>query len=344
MWNEHTALMAFGTTMWGINRAAYTLGYWGYTNPYYTTTYPVGGDVVLDYSQPLYVEAAPVDSGGAVAVDAPPPTTADAQPGIAEFDQARQAFYDGDYDLAMEWTNKSLASLPNDPIVHEFRALILFAQGKYPEAAATLNSVLAVGPGWDWTTLSSLYPSVDVYTEQLRALEAYQKQNPDAADGHFVLAYHYMTAGHNEAATRQLKQVVKLMPQDRVAKELLAMIAGPEDLPDSVAQAMPATSDEEGPAVAPADLVGQWSASPGADKSFQLKLDDSGSFTWTYTEGGKPQTVKGVYAVDGNVLALELDAGGQMLAQVTPPDQDKFQFQILGGPPTDPGLTFERAT
>jgi tetratricopeptide (TPR) repeat protein len=344
MWDDHTALMVFGTTMWGINRAAYTLGYWGYTNPYYTTAYPIGGDVVLDYSQPIYVTAAPADTSGAVAADSASATTQPAQPGIAEFDEARQAFYDGDYDKAMEWTNRSLASLPNDPIIHEFRALILFAQGKYQEAAATLNSVLAVGPGWDWTTLISLYPNVDVYTKQLRALEAYQRQNPNAADAHFVLAYHYLTAGHNEAAARQLKQVVKLMPQDRVANELLAMVADPEDLPDSVAQAPPTSTDEEGPAVAPADLIGQWSASSAADTSFQLSLDANGSFTWTYMEGGKPQTVKGVYAIDGNVLALELDSGGQMLAQVTPPDQNKFRFQVLGGPASDPGLTFERAT
>jgi hypothetical protein len=31
--------------------------------------------------------------------------------------------------------------------------------------------VLSVGPGWDWTTLIGLYPSIDVYTTQLRALE-----------------------------------------------------------------------------------------------------------------------------------------------------------------------------
>ena len=30
MWSDHTALMAFGTTMWGLNRLAYGFGYWGY--------------------------------------------------------------------------------------------------------------------------------------------------------------------------------------------------------------------------------------------------------------------------------------------------------------------------
>ena len=70
----------------------------------------------------------------------------------------------------------------------------MFAQGKYKEAAAGLYSVLSVGPGWDWTTMCSLYPNVEVYTKQLRALEAAVKQNPQANDARFVLAYHYLTA------------------------------------------------------------------------------------------------------------------------------------------------------
>lgn len=351
MWDDHTALMAFGTTMWGINRAAYAMGYWGYTNPYYTTAYPVGGDVALDYSQPVMYESAPMDTGVAVASDqttaapaAVASTEAAPQPGIAEFDQARQAFYDGNYDKAMELTNQSLVSFPKDPIVHEFRALVLFAQGKYQEAAATLNSVLAAGPGWDWTTLSSLYPSVDVYTKQLRALEDYQKKNTDAGYAHFVLAYHYLTAGHNDAAARQLKEVLQAVPQDQVAKELLAMVAGPGDLPAGTSPPAQESPAGETPQIAQSDLVGQWSAQGAKDTKFQLVLDEKGNFSWTFTDGDKPQTVKGVYAVDGNVLALDLDTGGQMVAQVTPPEQGQFKFQVLGAPAGDPGLTFAKPT
>ena len=69
--------------------------------------------------------------------------------------------------------NDALAKVPNDSDIHEFRALCLFALGRYDEAAATLYAVLSVGPGWDWTTLIGLYPDVSVYTAQLRALESY---------------------------------------------------------------------------------------------------------------------------------------------------------------------------
>ena len=66
--------------------------------------------------------------------------------------------------------------MPNDTVLHEFRGLVLFALGRYKEAAAADYAVLSAGPGWDWTTLSGLYPNVEVYTEQLRALEQYQNR------------------------------------------------------------------------------------------------------------------------------------------------------------------------
>jgi hypothetical protein len=39
------------------------------------------------------------------------------------------------------------------------RSLVQFAKGKYKEATAELYGVLAVGPGWEWTTLGSLHSS-----------------------------------------------------------------------------------------------------------------------------------------------------------------------------------------
>ena len=44
-------------------------------------------------------------------------------------------------------------------------------------------AVLTAGPGWNWSTLVGLYPDVDTYTNQLRALEAYVRSNPSSASG-----------------------------------------------------------------------------------------------------------------------------------------------------------------
>lgn len=336
MWEEHTALAAFGVTMWGLNAAAYGFGYWGYENPYYTESYPVDSGVVLDYSQPLTVEA--VDPAAATATEQPAVAEA---PGMADFDAARQAFQTGDYAAALASTNKALSHMPSDPIIHEFRALVLFAQGKYHDAAAGLYSVLSTGPGWDWTTLSSLYPSVDTYTKQLRALETHVKQNPNADDARFVLAYHYLSCGSKDVAAGQYKQLYAKNQQDMLVKQLLLMTGGPDAIGAQI-PAEPAATPTAGTQIDGAQLVGTWTAASKAGAKFNLQLTQDGSFTWTFSEKGKQQAVKGVYAIDGNVLAMEPETGGTMLAELSPPRDSSFGFQVLGAPPGDPGLTFKK--
>ena len=81
------------------------------------------------------------------------------------------------------WAEHNLdAEAPGDGALHEYRALVLFALGKFSEAAGVLNPVLAGGPGWDWTTMISLYPGQETYMNQLAALESYANSKHDAAD------------------------------------------------------------------------------------------------------------------------------------------------------------------
>ncbi len=182
-----------------------------------------------DYSQPIVIYSEPASSGRAREPSRRPKQPA-LPPGVSQealdqFEQARAAFGQGDYKQALELANQALKSMPSDATLHEFRALCLFALGQYREAAATLNAVLAVGPGWDWTTLASLYPDVEVYTAQLRKLEEYVKANPAASDARFVLAYHYLTAGHTEAAaTATGAMSSRPVPNDAVAKQLYDML------------------------------------------------------------------------------------------------------------------------
>ena len=125
--------------------------------------------------------------------------------------------------------------LPNDATLHEFRALVLFAAGKYDLAAGPLYAVLSVGPGWDWTTMAGLYPNIDVYTAQLRKLEAFVTANPNSTSGRFVLAYHYLTQGHTDDAVVQLKEVVALAPQDTLSAQLVRQFSKPGTEPETPA-------------------------------------------------------------------------------------------------------------
>jgi tetratricopeptide (TPR) repeat protein len=211
---------------------------YSYSNPFWATGSVVTSSA-LDYSQPVQVpvvdnasyasQASYAPTEGDTTADTAVADSQDAQPAKAEvppeatehFDQAREAFKQEDYDRALKEVEQAIELLPKDTTLHEFRALVLFAQGKYKDAAAGIYAVLAVGPGWNWQTLSGLYANPDTYTKQLRALESYVRNNPQATDGHFLLAYQYLVIGSVPEAVTQLKDFEKLVPTDQLVPELV---------------------------------------------------------------------------------------------------------------------------
>src|SRR5262249_54147736 len=148
----------------------------------------------------------------------------------------------------------------------------------------------------------------------------------------FLLAYHYLILGHQEYAVKNLTAVNELLPNDTVTTQLLQMLGKlppPKDIPPESDIKIDLTK-----------LTGTWIATRGK-ATFQMTLDKDKAFTWTYQEGKKKEEVKGAFAVNGNVLAMEPDAGGIMLAEITEPKDGMFVFRTVGGPKGDPGLTFK---
>ncbi|TXI87392.1 MAG: tetratricopeptide repeat protein [Cupriavidus sp.] len=336
-WDEHPGWMAFGMTSWGLNRMAWGFGLGAYSNPYYVApaTTPV-----YNYSQPIVQQPVANTNSTQTASTANPPGAGEA--GTTSLDQARNDFYAGNYPSALDNVNAALKDAPTDAAIHEFRALILFAMGRYNEAASTIHPVLAVGPGWDWATLVGLYPAVDVYTDQLRNLETYTKSNPNAADAYFLLAYHYLTCDHKEAAHKTFQKVVQLQPKDAVAAQYAKLTATEPPAAEKTTPQPPAVADiPADKQVVDKDLIGTWKASGGNGTTFSLDLNDAGEFVWAFTQGKNTQTVKGVYAIDNNKLAMEPDSGGTMLADLTKKSMG-FHFDMEGAPAGDPGLDFSK--
>ena len=335
---------------------------WGYgatySNPYYDS-----GSSGYDYSQPVvvqnYVTSDTSAAGGttslpgvaetAAAPVAPPAPSppAENQQAMAYFDEGMAAFKAGNFDNALAKQDAALKLMPSDPVLHEVRALSLFALGQYKEAAATLNALLASAPGMDWTSMSSLWGNVDDYTAKLRSLEAHIKANPTDAAAAFVLAYHYLVIGQTESATKALQHVVKLQPSDATAKRMLSMLVPPEATPDVTATAAapaataPAATDAkpEGPAT---DLVGTWTAS-GGDVAITLTIDDESRYVWQATPKGKPAIeLKGNLIASSDAIVLENEEHGSMIGRVTSGGPDKFTFTLRGMPASEPGLAFTR--
>ena len=312
----------------------YNSGYVGYSNPYYNNSYGSYGN--YSYSQPIPVaNPAVVVSGSVSSCD-------------QSLDSAAEAFKQNNYDAALDTINKGIVQCPTDAVLHEFRALVLFAKGDYQQAAATIHSVLAVGSGWNWTTLSGLYSGVPVYTGQLRALEAFSRANPQDAAAHFLLAYHYMVDGYPEAASRQLKQV----PNDRVAADVLALISKPapgqsaaiadQPLPQSPLDGAPTATAA---AVTPIDasmIPGTWKAARDDGSQFELTLSKDSTFNWKFSLKGKVEEFGGKYKFENNALALERKDGGILIAGLVADGTQKFNFKLLGAPKEDPGLDFSK--
>ena len=321
---------------WGMTGVAVGFGLASYSNPFYGAGGGGGGGSGYDYSQPIpYQQSDPQQQTAATgAAQAPTPN----QEALSTFDQAREAFSTGDYKKALDLTNQTLKKMPQDAVVHEFRGLTLFALQQYKDAAATEYAVLSAGPGWDWTTMSGLYGNVADYTTQLRALESYVEKNPKSADGHFLLAYHYLTAGHADAARSQLTEVDQLTPNDRLVRQLLGM-SKPADDAGAPPAAEPPVDDEK--SIKAEQLVGTWTAAGSGGSKFVMTLGADESFSWKYTAGKKTDEMKGKFSVEGNNLALQVDNGSALVADVEL-NGNQLKFQVAGGDPNDPPLMFKK--
>ena len=324
--------LGWGLWNWPYGSALYDYGYMPYSNAYYGPSTIVAGP--YDYAQPIDPTLSP------------PPTNAATDEALALFGSARDAFKQGSFESALQLANEALAKTPNDTALHEFRALCLFALGRYDEAATTLYAVLSVGPGWDWSTLIGLYPGIDPYTTQLRALESDCVAHPQSAAARFVLAYHYLSEGHLDAAAAVLRQVIALKPDDTISANLLRQIEAAKAGGGAAASPAPATAPTPAPAnttpPAGATIHGTWTAHPAPDTSITLTIRPDGTFQWQVDQKGKPQQFSGTSTFGGGVLTLAQDKGPVLVGRVSWKDPTHMTFRIAGGPPDDPGLSFSR--
>jgi hypothetical protein len=73
-----------------------------------------------------------------------------------------------------------------------------------------------------------LYGNEKAYTDHLRALEEFVKANPKAGYGHFLLAYQYLVLGNKDAAVKELQEVTKVQPEDKLSAGLVKVLTQPK--------------------------------------------------------------------------------------------------------------------
>jgi tetratricopeptide (TPR) repeat protein len=223
--------------------------------------------------------------------------------------------------------------------LHEYRALVFFALGKYSEAAGVLNSVLASGPGWSWDTMTGFYNGSDTYNEQFRKLETYSRNSPDKADARFLLGYHYMVCGYMDKAHEQFAKACELQPADSISRQLRDLTGN--SIPDGEQTDDDAAPTPERPAPVPSEkLVGTWVSDRGQDGKVTFTMTEAGDYTWSYMNGADSNEMKGTYGLnDKGLLVLNSD-DSQLVSAVEMKEDGKLQFNLIGAPDGDPGLVF----
>jgi len=354
---------------WGLNSLSSSWMYSSYANPYIT---PATQTVYIQQQQPIVILAdgtseAPVTQQVA-AYDYSKPidtTSAPPEPTVAEsaqkvFESARDAFKQNDFGRALTLADQALEQLQSDPVLHEFRALCLFALKRYDEAAAVNYAVLSAGPSWDWATMINLYSGIDVYTTQLRDLESYVNLKPDSAPALFQLAYLYLSQGSKEAAGKHFAAVAKLQPSDtlsaqmaktldpsperqEVQKTMTAENIPPQPSPTPGADGQPASGDAQqaAPPLPPTKFVGTWTASPDPKVRITLVIKEDGQFSWAVTQEGRTQTIQGQAGYSDDVLILGQQDGPPLAGKITFDETKKeFSFKPPGAPSDAAGLNF----
>jgi hypothetical protein len=328
--------------------ALYVLRYLPFSNPYASASTTGAAPAGFDYSHPIdTLSAAPEQSINAE--------------GLARFVSARDWFRAGNAVVALEQAERAIELLPDDASLHEFRALCLFALGRFEEAATSLYAALSAGPGWDWPTLIRLYPNMNVYMNHLQALAAYTAANNQSAASRFVLAYHYLTQGHRDAALKRFKEVVALKPNDRLSAWFVGQLeTGAESQPGAAitTAAEPAkppqptepnatqptntTTSAGTPLPEGATISGTWTAHPTADTSVTLTIQEAGKFTWHVSAKGKDRDFTGAAGFGGGILTLIPDKLPPIVGWVSWTDAKHMTFRVIGAAPDSHGLAFSR--
>jgi tetratricopeptide (TPR) repeat protein len=334
--NHHHHPVAIGVGIWGawsVGTRIYSSGYYSYSNPYYVESTVVEQVPAVNYSVPID----------------PSLTTNDSGQGMSEFDIAIAEFKNGNFPKALELTNIALKAIPNDPAIHEFRALVLFSMGNYTESASAIYSLLSVGPGWDWKTMSSLYSETAIYTQQLRALENYCRENKKDPASRFLLAYHYITCGHIDYAVKELRVVLSITPDDQLAKKLIATFEPEKEAPQNDKPPAPQVVGESSlgsaaskPSIKKEAIVGSWTSDRGTQGKITLTLNPDGNYVWKYKNQNVSDSFKGTYTMGGNILTLVDSKGNPMVANITQSAPNQFNFKLTASGANDPGLDFKK--
>ena len=222
----------------------YSLNWWPGCYDYAICT----GDTYADYvcAMAPYGEATSANAASAndapAEAAAPPAVNQDAAASTSQFyEQALSAFRQGSYRDATRLALHAAVDEPKNPSVHLLLLLGMFASGEYRGAAIEAHTVAMLGKTPDWPTLYAVYGNVDPYTEHLRALEKYRRQESEGAGRTFPVGLPVYDGRPSGRGPARALEALKLTPRDRLTAQLLVSQGGkvPDDIAKQLAELPP---------------------------------------------------------------------------------------------------------
>jgi hypothetical protein len=178
-------------------------------------------------------------------------------------------------------------------------------------------------------------------------------QNPDQAPAHFVLAYHYLTQEHADAALNQYKLVTSRQPSDVVSAQVIYRLLHPQQQHGATGLASTArstatsrefqTRDMPG-AAKQGKIEGSWTAQPGPELNIEVAFQAGERYSWKVSRQGKDQLFQGKSSNKYGILTLVEDqTSNKIVGYLRPTDETHFVFTVMGAGSADPGLSFAKA-
>ncbi|HTU25226.1 MAG TPA: tetratricopeptide repeat protein [Pirellulales bacterium] len=167
--------------------------------------------------------------------------------GLGEID-----FRGGKYAQAVQDWRHALVEDPQNGAIVLLLSQALFATGQPVEAAGALQAALEMLPEDKWgavvTHYNELYPNIQAYTDQIRAVENLRDASPEQPALHLLLGYHFGYLGYPKQAVRELEKAIELSPHDEIAHKLYAVFdarLGPGPKPAEEVHDSPAAPQSE---------------------------------------------------------------------------------------------------
>ena len=152
-----------------------------------------------------------------------------------------------------------------------------------------------------------------------------------------------------------MKAVSSLQPNDTLSSQLVQQLEKGQEPPSNgqfppslnpSAPPPPATvaAANPSPSVREGRLEGTWTAQPSPDTAISLTFQDQDHFTWKVSHQGQDRQLKGSSSYVNGILTLAQDQNNAMVGSLNWQDDNHFQFKVLGGGSSDPGLSFTKSS